>query len=310
MKRESGVDYSEVVPELYARIAASEPSGAVASYIPALERVPPDQFAVCVEPLDGDSVSAGDAEVSFSIQSITKVLTAAMVISREDILLWERVGVEPSGRAFDSLVQLEFENGIPRNPLINAGAIVVADELIKLYDDPKATLLAAVREMAGDDDIHFDIEVAESELETADTNRALAHLLRAQGNLRHDVETVLDLYCHQCALAMSTKQLARVFLLFANGGVVPWNERRLLSEEQARRINSIMLTSGFYDQAGEFAYQVGLPGKSGVGGGIVVVAPGEASIAVWSPRLNAHGNSVRGIETLKELTNATGLTVF
>lgn len=303
-------DLGRVVDEIALEIREREPSGKVADYIPALARIDPDQFAISVQTVSGEVWSCGDARTPFSIQSISKVFTAIMVLKEEDILLWDRVGVEPSGNAFDSLVQLEFEEGIPRNPFINAGALVVTDELLELYGDPRQFLLDGVRTLAGDETVCYDPEVARSEFETSDGNRALAHYLKSKGNLKNEVEKVLDLYCHQCALAMDAESLARAFLFLANDGVIPASEHRVLTPSQSRRINSVMLTCGFYDQAGEFAYQVGLPGKSGVGGGIVAVVPGHLSIAVWSPRLNGHGNSVLGIEALRRFTDRTGLAVF
>ncbi len=310
MRLQKRSDYDAVLKEIAGRVGRLAPTGAVADYIPALARVNPDQYAVCVQTLEGGTCTAGAADTRFSIQSISKVFATAMVIAKKDILLWSRVGVEPSGNAFNSLVQLEYEHGIPRNPLINAGAIVVSDELLELYEDPKKTLLHFVRELAGDESVDYDTEVADSEYATASTNRALAYYLKSHGNLRNDVEAVLDLYCHQCALALSTKALARALLFQANDGIIPSSRRRILTEDQSKRLNSIMLTCGFYDQAGEFAYQVGLPGKSGVGGGIVAVVPDVLSIAVWSPRLNEHGNSVLGIESLQQFTSLTGLAIF
>lgn len=310
MRLHKRLDYGSILREIYEGVSALEKCGSVANYIPALAGVDPDQYGMCVCGLDGTCHTAGSVDTKFSIQSISKVFTTAMVIAGKDILIWSRVGVEPSGNAFDSLVQLERENGIPRNPFINAGAIVVADELLNLYKNPKQELLAFVRELAVDDSIDFDPEVAQSEMETAMTNRALACYLKAHGNLNNDVEEVLDFYCHQCSLAMSAREVARAFLFQANDGVVPSTNRRILSESQSKRLNAVMLTCGFYDQAGEFAYQVGLPGKSGVGGGIAAVIPDRMSLAVWSPRLNGHGNSVLGIESLERFTSLTGLSVL
>jgi len=304
------IDFSAILGEIASEIADLPAKGKVADYIPALARIDPDQYAVSVQTVDGEEYGHGCVDTPFSIQSISKVLTAIMVLKEEDILLWERVGVEPSGNAFDSLVQLEYESGIPRNPFINAGALVVTDELLEIYDDPKKFLITGVQKLSGDDDVNYDTEVATSEYETSDRNRALGHYLKSQGNLKNEVEAVLDLYCHQCSIAMSARSLARSFLFLANDGVIPLRDHRVLSPSQSRRINSVMLTCGFYDQAGEFAYLVGMPGKSGVGGGIVAVVPGHLSIAVWSPRLNEHGNSVFGVETLRLFTDKTGLAIF
>lgn len=303
-------DYGVVLQEIFEAVNALEKSGKVAGYIPALAKVDPDQYAMFVEIPGKEGFGVGDVDTVFSIQSISKAITAAIVLSKKDIRLWKRVGVEPSGNAFNSLFQLEREKGIPRNPFINAGAIVVADELLSLYDDPKQTLLDIVREMAGDDSIYYDQEVAQGELETCDTNYALGHFLKSHGNLNNSVSDVLELYCYQCSLAMNARALARTFAFQCNDGVIPYSGRRILTPSQSKRLNSVMLTCGFYDQAGAFAYQVGLPGKSGVGGGIVAVVPNAMSVAVWSPRLNEYGNSVLGIESLERFTTATNLAIF
>lgn len=303
-------DYAAVLQEIYDEVNGLGKAGAVADYIPALARVDPDQYAMCVHKPNGETHAVGDADTLFSIQSISKALSAAIVISKKGEDIWKRVGVEPSGNAFNSLVQLEHEKGIPRNPFINAGAIVVADELLDIFDNPKQDLLDCVREMAGDESIEYNAEVARSELETCETNRALAHFLKSHGNLNNEVDAVLDLYCHQCAIAMSTRNLARTFSFQCNDGVISFSGRRILTEPQSKRLNSVMLTCGFYDQAGVFAYQVGLPGKSGVGGGIVAMVPDNMCIAVWSPRLNRFGNSALGIESLERFTRATNLGIF
>lgn len=303
------IDFQAILNEIHTAVRAAEPIGAVANYIEPLARVNPDRFAMCVHTLEGSRFEVGDVTERFSVQSVTKVFTAAMVLAQHDMLLWERVGVEPSGSKFNSLVQLELENGIPRNPFINAGAIVLADELCGLYDDPKQAILDFVRKLGGNDSIEFDHEVAHCEFETGFTNRALANLMRANGNLRHDVDEVLDVYFHQCSIAMDASCLARAFRFLANGGS-PSGDERILTESQCRRLNALMLTCGFYDQAGEFAYQVGLPGKSGVGGGIAVVVPGQMSITAWSPRLNAQGNSAFGVRALEAFTTKTGLSIF
>ncbi len=307
----SGPDYAAVLEEICAQVLAEPATGEVADYIPPLAQVDPDQFAMCVQTLDGERFMVGDVATRFSVQSVTKVFTAAMVLSHKDIMLWERVGVEPSGSPFNSLIQLELEQGIPRNPFINAGAIVVADALCGLYDDPKAAILEFVHELGADVSVDYDHEVAHAERDTGFTNLALANYLRAHGNLEHEVDRVLDVYFHQCSIAMDAKCLAGSFGFLANDGTLPIpNGRQILRPEQCRRLNALMLTCGFYDQAGEFAYQVGLPGKSGVGGGIAAVVPGELSLAVWSPRLNEHGNSARGVSALEKFVAMTGHSIF
>jgi glutaminase len=224
--------------------------------------------------------------------------------------LWESVGKEPSGSPFNSLVQLEYEKGIPRNPFINAGALVITDKLVERVPDLNDKVLEFVRGLAGDDNIFYNREVAASEYVTGERNKALAHLMKSFGNFKGKVSQVISAYCHHCSIEMSTEQLAKAFLFLANGGVNPLNGEAVVGTRDAKRINAIMLTCGFYDESGDFAYRVGMPGKSGVGGGIVAVIPGKLSIAVWSPELNVHGNSYRGIATLADFTTELGISVF
>lgn len=224
--------------------------------------------------------------------------------------LWRRVGREPSGTPFNSLILLETENGIPRNPLINAGALVVADILLERTRDAKHTLLEFVRSLSGNPEIAFDAEVAASERATGYGNAALANFLKAHGNLNNDVDVVLDFYFHQCALAMRCIDLARAFLPLANGGYSPLIGEAILSKQQAKRINAVMMTCGLYDAAGDFAYRVGLPAKSGVGGAIAAVMPREFAVCVWSPALEPSGNSSAGVAALEALTTILGRSVF
>ena len=283
--------------------------GAVATYIPALARVPAAQlgFALCTA--EGIEATAGDAAVSFSIQSISKVFTLALAMRAIDASLWERIGVEPSGNPFNSLVQLETEKGVPRNPFINAGAIAVADRLISQFADPKAEILRLLSELCGEP-VHFDEEVARSEAQTGYRNVALANFMKSFGKLDNDVSTVLDVYFHQCSIRMNCIQLARAAGFLCRDGVRPDGRGALVSERQARRINALMLTCGTYDAAGEFAFLIGLPCKSGVGGGIIGVVPDKLSLCVWSPALDATGNSFLGRLALESFTGRTGLSVF
>ncbi|MEQ8510500.1 MAG: glutaminase [Rhodospirillaceae bacterium] len=284
--------------------------GKVASYIPALKRVPRRKFAMSVCTLDGHEYNVGDSDESFSIQSISKVLTLAMALEELGAGLWKRVGREPSGNPFNSLVQLERENGIPRNPFINAGALVVTDVVTSRMSDPKNSLRNWARVLSGNKRITFDTEVAESENLTGDRNRAIAYFLKTHGNLKSDVESVLDLYFHQCSLSMSCLDVARAFRPLANQGMVPGTKERVMPLRRAKRINSLMMTSGVYDSAGNFAYRVGIPCKSGVGGGIAGVIPGVMSLCVWSPELDSAGNSLVGTKALELFTTKTKLSVF
>ncbi|MCB0547175.1 MAG: glutaminase [Phaeodactylibacter sp.] len=303
-------DYPSILNEIAEAAKSEFGKGKVANYIPALAQVPAEKFGIALETIRGEQFGWGDSEERFSIQSISKVFTLALAFRLEGENLWKRVGLEPSGNPFNSLVQLEYEQGIPRNPFINAGALVVTDVLLEHYADPKAAILEFIHTLTGQNDIAYDLEVARSERETGYTNAALVNFMKSHGNIRHSVAAVLDVYFHQCSIAMSCRELARAFLLFANHGAIPATGERILTKSQAKRLNAIMLTCGFYDEAGEFAFAVGLPGKSGVGGGIVAIIPGELAIAVWSPELNEHGNSVLGIKALEMFTTLTGMSIF
>jgi glutaminase len=285
--------------------------GTVASYIPPLARVPAGKFGIALVLADGSVHTAGDAEEAFSIQSISKVFALTLALGAVGDQLWGRVGREPSGSAFNSIVQLETEHGIPRNPFINAGAIVVCDVLLGRLRPREAIgqMLRFVRELAGDDDtIRIDETVALAEQDTGFRNMALANYMRAFGNIHGDIGMVLGTYFHFCALAMSCRQLAMAGRYLMGGGRV--DGHRVITESRARRINALMMSCGHYDNSGDFAFRIGLPGKSGVGGGILAVAPGIASIAVWSPGLNAEGNSHLGQMALERLVQRTGWSVF
>ena len=286
--------------------------GRVASYIPALANVDPNHFGLAAITVDGATASTGDADTPFSIQSISKVFTLALALEKVGESLWECVGKEPSGTPFNSIVQLESESGKPRNPLINAGAIATSDRLLQGSHpaDVIAEIERFLRILAADDTVSIDRDVAASEAETGARNRSLAHFMSAFGNLRNPVEDALSVYFHQCALALSCQQLARAGLFLANDGVDPITGERIVSVERCRRINAVMLTCGHYDNSGEFAFRVGLPGKSGVGGGILAIAPGQGAIAAWSPGLNAAGTSLAGSAALEHFAQLAGWSVF
>src|SRR5690554_5422930 len=299
-----------IIDSIYSELKSRKIDGKVADYIPELGKINPDKFGVHLCMLDGGSASVGDSNERFSIQSITKVFSLTMAISLVGEDLWKRVDLEPSGSAFNSLVQLEYEHGIPRNPLINAGALVVSDLLISLLKNPKEDYLAFVRKLCGAEVVDYNIAVAESEKRSGYRNQALINLMKSFGNIHNDIDTVLDFYYYQCSIEMTCKELAESFLVFVNHGVICETNEQLITRSQSKRISAIMLTCGFYDEAGEFAFRVGLPGKSGVGGGIVAVHPRRYSVAVWSPRLNNAGNSILGMKVLEEFTTKTGLSIF
>lgn len=304
------MDYKEVIENIYQEVIPFFGRGKIANYIPALANVDPHQYGIAIATLDGEIIGTGDYLTKFSIQSISKVFTLAMVVRHLGSDLWQYVGREPSGTPFNSLVQLEHEQGIPRNPFINAGALVVTDKLMDLYPHPKEAILQFIREMAGNDDIYYDKNVAFSEFEHASRNKALGHFMKSFGNIRNDVDSLVDVYCHQCSITMNCVDLAKSFLFLANHGTNPHNYEEVLTVSRSKRLSALMLTCGFYDESGDFAFRVGMPGKSGVGGGVVAIIPGKLSIAVWSPELNRHGNSYMGIETLERFTTNIGISIF
>jgi glutaminase len=303
-------DFPAILKQIHEEVQEHVEKGEVADYIDALAGVPKSKFGMAVAMLDGDVYTVGDAEECFSIQSISKVYSLTMALDCIGADLWKRCGREPSGNSFNSLVQLEHENGIPRNPFINAGALVVADVLAKHFDDPKQAILDFVRARSGDDTIESDAKVKQSEYERGHRNAALVHFMRSFDNIDCEVDDVLDVYNFHCSLRMHCADLARSFLYLANRGQCRHSDCRVIDHERAKRINALMLTCGTYDAAGDFAFHVGLPAKSGVGGGIVGVIPNVAAISVWSPGLDSKGNSLAGGIALDRFTQLTELSVF
>jgi len=302
----------QVVREIAEEMRERPDRGDVASYIPELARVDAGQFGLVVIDADDNVAVGGDADVPFSIQSISKVFTLTLALGRIGDRLWERVGREPSGSPFNSVVQLEYERGRPRNPFINAGAIAVTDLILSGHQPREALgdILRFMQFLAEDSSIAIDEAVAASEQRTGFRNAALANYMKSFGVLDNPVDYTLGVYFHHCAIAMSCRQLAMAGRFLAYNGRNPSTGLSVVQAERARRINAIMLTCGHYDGSGEFAYRVGLPGKSGVGGGILAIAPGKASIAVWSPGLDANGNSHLGRVALEALTKRLGWSIF
>ncbi|AMB45527.1 MULTISPECIES: glutaminase [Methylobacteriaceae] len=305
-------DLDSIVKDIAAEMRARPDRGAVASYIPELARVDAQGFGLVVIDGDGRVAAGGDADTPFSIQSISKVFTLTLALGMVGDRLWRRVGREPSGSPFNSIVQLERENGIPRNPFINAGAIAVTDVILSGHQPREALgeILRFMQFVAQDDSITIDERVAASEKRTGFRNAALANYMRSFDVIENPVDYTLGVYFHHCAIAMTCRQLATAGLFLAYSGHHPLAGHSVISAERARRINAIMLTCGHYDGSGDFAYRVGLPGKSGVGGGILAVAPGKASICVWSPGLDAAGNSHLGRIALEMLVKRTGWSIF
>jgi len=304
------MDYGSVLEEIHTTVQPALGIGKVADYIPELARVSPHHFGMAIVTVRGEVYSVGDALTGFSIQSISKLFALVLALQAEGDAVWQRVGREPSGTPFNSLVQLENESGRPRNPFINAGALVITDILCTRFAVPENALAEFLQKLTGRSAIHYDRRVERSERTHADRNAAMAHFMRSFGNLRNPVELVLDAYCRHCAIEMNCVDLARAVAFLANHGRIPSNGETVLGASLAKRLNALMLTCGTYDSAGDFAFRVGLPAKSGVGGGIVAVMPNECGICVWSPSLDESGNSHAGTLALELLTTLTGRSIF
>lgn len=307
---ETPEEFQGIVASLYAEYRQRAGIGVVADYIPALASVDPSHFGVALQCIDGTKTGCGDCDVLFSIQSVSKLFTFAMAFAGRGESIWSRLGKEPSGTSFNAMFQLEAEEGIPRNPFINAGAMVISDMLMEDYNDPMDELLNFLHRLTGDNSIDYDRQVYRSELEYGNRNASLAYLMKGFGNLHHDVPDVLRFYFRQCAIQMSCTQLAQAVQFLANEGINPLTNRPIMTASQTKRTNALLLTSGLYNEAGDFAFRVGIPAKSGVGGGIVGVIPGHLSIATWAPGLNEVGNSQLGIDFLEEFTTRTRLSIF
>ena len=305
------MNYQKVLEEIEKEIQPFLNEGKLANYIPALANVDDKKFAMSIQLFDGTSYHIGDSNLKFSIQSISKVFTFTLALNHYGKDLYKRVGHEPSGNPFNSLVQLEYENGIPRNPFINAGAIVTADTLVSIYkENTFENILDFIKKVSNDETISFDEEIFQSELTHGFRNFALINMIKSYNNIHNNIDDVINTYFKQCSIMMSPAQLAKSMLFLANHGVNPLTNEVTITESKAKRINSLMLTCGHYDASGDFAYKVGLPGKSGVGGGIVAVVPKKMAICVYSPKLNTQGNSLIGTLALELFTTKTGLSIF
>jgi len=306
------MNYQSILEEIYEQIKPELTKGKVASYIPALKEVYADDFAMSIHLLDGRSYNIGSYKKKFSIQSISKVFTFSMALELYSTKLYKRVWHEPSGNPFNSLIQLEYEKGIPRNPFINAGAIVTTDTLLSYYKTKEKTFEAInsfINKLCKED-ITFDKEIFDSELKHGFRNQALISLMKSFNNIKNPIDNTLDTYFKHCALMMNCEQLAKSMLFLANHGKDPDTKEIYINSSRAKRVNSLMLTCGHYDASGDFAFHVGLPGKSGVGGGIVAIVPKKMAICVYSPRLNEKGNSHGGTKALELFTSKTKLSIF
>jgi glutaminase len=303
-------NYKKIIEDIYLELKNVDDTGEVANYIPELATVSPDNFGVSITTTNKENFGVGDFDTKFSIQSISKVFALTLAYKFEDAELWERVNIEPSGNPFNSLLQLEANLGIPRNPFINSGAIVVCDVLCSHLKKPKEDFLNFCKELSNNTTLKYNEKVAQSEKESGFRNIALCNFIKSFGNIKNDVDEVLDFYFHICSLEMSCKELSKISLFLADDNFITHKGHRTLTMSQAKRINAILLTCGFYDESGEFAFRVGLPGKSGVGGGIVAIHPDKYCIAVWSPKLNEKGNSYKGMLFLETFTTKTASSIF
>ena len=304
------IHYPDILQTIYDEVKPLVGTGRLPDYIPELAQVSPAKFGMAVHTIDGEVFQVGDATENLSVQSISMLFTLTLAMQLVGDEIWTRMGREPSGTAFNSLVQLEFEQGNPRNPFINAGALVVTDIILSQLNDAKQTILAFVQKLAKNDNIAFDPTVAASEKEVGYRNVALANFIKSFGNMENSPEDVLDAYFHHCSLSMSCVDLARAGMFLVNQGQLPWSGEQIVQPRLAKYIKSLMLTCGTYDEVGDFAYRVGLPSKSGVGGGILAVMPNEFSLCVWSPCLNEAGNSLAGTKALELFTTLTRRSIF
>lgn len=304
------MNFENIITSIYTQVKTLPDPGTAADYIPELKNVDVDSFGVYLSSINQTNFGTGDFEQKFSIQSIAKVLSLSLAYSLLGEDIWKRVGVEPSGTAFNSLLQLEADNGIPRNPFINAGAIVVSDILLSNLPNAAHDFLHFVQGIANNPAINYSQKIAASEKSVGFRNVALCNLIKSFGNIENDPAAVLDFYFLLCSIELNCRELSQLFLFLANDGCSPVDKKQILTQSQSKRINALMQTCGFYDESGEFAFKVGLPGKSGVGGGIVAVHPKQYTIAVWSPKLNPKGNSYKGMRFLEEFTTATRLSIF
>jgi glutaminase len=287
--------------------------GKVASYIPELGKANADTLGVYISSISGEEFFAGDYEYKFTIQSISKVISLMLALKDSGTeLVFSKVGVNPTSDAFNSIIPLEYKSpDKPLNPMINAGAIATVS-LIKGKDEKETfdRVLEFTRKITNNDQIDINENVFFSERETGHKNRALAYFMKDIGVFNQKVEDILEVYFKQCAMEVTCKDIARIGAMLANDGIMPWNGERVISKEIARTVKTIMVTCGLYDGSGEFAVDIGIPGKSGVGGGIMGAVPGRMGIGVVGPALDSKGNSLAGIKVLEELSKDLDLSIF
>lgn len=303
------MNLQEIITDIYNKVKSLENKGNLATYIPQLANVNSENFGVHITTIDNFNFGIGNYTDKFSIQSISKVISLTLAYKLLGEKIWYRLGVEPSGTSFNSLIQLEVDKGIPRNPFINAGAIVIADILISNLDNPKKDFLDFIRQLSNNPTLNYSKKIAESEKAVGYRNIALCNLIKSFGNIHNEPNDVLDFYFNICSIQMECQELSKLFLFLANNGQ-NFYSNQIITKSQSKRINALMQTCGFYDESGEFAFKVGLSGKSGVGGGIIAIHPNQYVITVWSPKLNEKGNSYKGLKFLEEFTTKTGISIF
>lgn len=304
------MNYKEIIEEVYRDIKNSEDKGQLATYIPELANVNPENLGIHISTIDNYEFGMGNFRDKFSIQSIAKILSLCLAYRLLEENIWQRLGVEPSGTPFNSLIQLETDKGIPRNPFINAGALVICDILLSHLSNPKDDFLEFARSVSNNPNLNYSHKIAASEKSAGYRNVALCNFIKSFGNIKNDALDVLDFYFNLCSFEMDCKELSKTFIFLANGGYNIANNQPVLNKSQTKRVNALMQTCGFYDESGEFAFKVGLPGKSGVGGGTIAIHPNKYTIAIWSPKLNTKGNSYRGMRFLEEFTTKTESSIF
>jgi len=288
----------------------TENSGVLADYIPELAKVNPDLFAISITNIKGQVFSCGDNLQDFTLQSTSKPFVYGLALKLHGPqYVHQRVGIEPSGEAFNSIIELEKRTHLPFNPMINSGAIAIANQIQSDENHRVDKVLNLFTDLTNRT-VKINYQVYESEKKTAHRNRAIAHLLRHFNVIHDDIEETLDLYFKQCSIMVNVDNLSLMAATLANQGINPVTQKKIYSSIDNQKILSLMFTCGMYDTAGEWAYTVGLPGKSGVSGAMIAVVPGQYGIAVYSPLINDHGHSIRGLKVLEDLSQKLKLSLF
>lgn len=287
--------------------------GKVATYIPELKNANPNALGIVIVDIEGNVYRAGDYREKFTIQSVSKPITLMLALmDRGAEFVFERVGMEPSGDAFNSMRKLETINpSKPLNPMINAGAIAVTSLILgNSYEEKFQRILDLFRKISGNPNLQINESVYLSEKRTGDRNRSMAYFLRDVGILEGDVESILDLYFKQCSIEVDCEDIARIGVFLANQGIMPDTKEQVVPKEITQIAKTFMVTCGMYDESGEFAINVGVPAKSGVGGGIMCAVPNRMGIGVMGPALDPKGNSIGGLKMLQVLSKELSLSIF